>query len=62
MADLSKSKLQKLVYKELLAIVRSEKTSAAVKTQALTQMAKLADQLPDEVAGDELDAFLSDAK
>lgn len=62
MAKLTKKKVQELAYKELLQIVKDEGTSAAVKTQALTQMIKLAELLPEEMHGDELDSFLNDAK
>lgn len=62
MANFNKRKVQKLAYKELLAIVKDPTTSAAVKVQALTQISKLADMLPDTTPDDELDAFLSHAK
>ena len=56
---LSKTKIQILAYERLLAIADDPETSAAVKVQALTQLAKLADQLQtDEV--DELEAFLNE--
>lgn len=57
--NLSKTKIQILTYERLLAIADDPDTSAAVKVQALTQLAKLAEQLqPDEV--DELEEFLNE--
>lgn len=45
---LSKDDLQFLAYSELKKIVEDPKTSSAVKVQALTQLAKLADTLEDD--------------
>ncbi len=57
--SLSKTKIQVLAYERLLAIADDPETSAAVKVQALTQLAKLADQLQsDEV--DELEEFFNE--
>lgn len=57
--SLSKTKIQILAYERLLAIADDPETSAAVKVQALTQLAKLADQLQsDEV--DELEEFFNE--
>lgn len=61
MAKLKKDQVQRFAFDELLAIVKSEKTTPAVKTQALTQLIKLSDMLPEEAKGDELDDFLNDA-
>lgn len=56
---LSKTKIQILAYERLLAIADDPETSAAVKVQALTQLAKLADQLQsDEI--DELEEFFNE--
>lgn len=56
---LSKTKIQILTYERLLAIADDPETSAAVKVQALTQLAKLADQLQsDEI--DELEEFFNE--
>lgn len=57
--SLSKTKIQTLAYERLLAIADDPETSAAVKVQALTQLAKLADQLQsDEI--DELEEFFNE--
>lgn len=45
---LNKKDLQYLAFEELDKIVKDPKTSSAVKVQALTQLAKLADSLEDE--------------
>lgn len=59
MSGLNREKIQKLTFKKLLAIADDPKSSAAVKVQALTQIAKLAEQLPKEENVDELTEFLN---
>ena len=46
--DLNKKELQYLAFEELNKIVQDPKTSSAVKVQALTQLAKLAESLEDK--------------
>ena len=46
--ELNKKDLQFLAYEELNKIVQDPKTSSAVKVQALTQLAKLAESLQDD--------------
>ena len=43
--ELNKKELQYLAFEELNKIVQDPKTSSAVKVQALTQLAKLAESL-----------------
>lgn len=45
---LTKKDLQAHAYEELDKIVKDPKTSSAVKVQALTQIARLAEQMQDE--------------
>lgn len=45
---LTKKELQNVAYAELMAIIKDPKTSSAVKTQATTQLIKLADSLAEE--------------
>ena len=45
---LTKKDLQSVAYEELMQIIKDPKTSAAVKTQATTQLIKLADSLSEE--------------
>ena len=46
--ELNKKELQYLAFEELNKIVQDPKTSSAVKVQALTQLAKLAESLEDK--------------
>lgn len=45
--EISKKELQLLAFDELKRIAQDPKTSSAVKVQALTQIARLAEQLQD---------------
>jgi len=60
MSKLNKTEIQIFTYESLKAIAEAKDTSAAVKVQALTQMTKLAEQLPNEPEGDELTKFLEE--
>lgn len=59
MDKLSKRQLQKFAYDELVKQIQDKNTSAAVRVQALTQIIKLSETMP-EGTSDKLEEFLKD--
>lgn len=59
MNKFNKRELQKFAYDELVKQIQDKNTSAAVRVQALTQIIKLSETMPEGVS-DKLEEFLKD--
>ena len=59
MNKFNKRELQKFAYDELVKQIQDKNTRAAVRVQALTQIIKLSETMPEGVS-DKLEEFLKD--